>query len=115
VGPLHAQRREELRDECDLRVDPGRRAGRRHRGCAEPGQIQRDDIVVHRQAPDDRLPHLPSAADAMQEHEGLAIACPTVVELHGLPTYPMRLHEGAIAMDVRIGQAPERDPAQSSN
>src|SRR6185437_3686495 len=78
------------------------------------GQVDCDDLVTLGQTLNDRLPHLPPAADPMYEHEGLAAAGTTVVELHA-PNLLDRPVRGHMRGSGRNGQPRPCDRTRPAN
>jgi hypothetical protein len=51
-------------------LDPGRRPWWRHRGGAEPREVERDHVTVGLEAAEHRQPHLPVAPDTVNQDQG---------------------------------------------
>src|SRR5207245_2699899 len=84
VRPIEPELVEELRDESRERVRTRCYVRRLWWRVAEPRQVDRDHVALGGQSLEHRLPHLPAAADAVDQHERLARTGAMKVERHEL-------------------------------
>ena len=70
-------------DERGERADAGWRARRRHRGGAEAGEVEGDDLPLGFETVDHRSPALPAVADTVDEHKRGSGPRAVMIEPHG--------------------------------
>jgi hypothetical protein len=80
VGAGQADAVEELRDRVGERLD--RRLCLQRRRLPEAGQVDGDDLALAAQPVEDRPPHLPLRADAVDQDERRPAAAADVGERH---------------------------------